>query len=451
MQLYIRRILLVISCMAFAIIAPLIILYAMGYRPGTSSLLAPPVGVALVEATPRKAIVEVNGKSYGTLPRSIPNLVPGQTTIRVTKEGYTPWEKRMEIKPATATDVRSIKLIPSIVDRDTLHEDSVMFTATPSSSFIATVNSAKKLAIYDDTGLPITNELPLQHIPTTLAWSPNETYLLAFFPKQPTEVFRIENKKIEQLKNKLPRGSTNVHWDPTKVGKVFFLTPEQSLVSYATASGVSETILSRVNTYAIHNRTLIIQTLDNSFVLKQIGSANETILFPDTKKGIQKIIPSSNEYIAILYVDGELQLATKQGEMRHIASGIHGATWSPNGSTLLIQSSSEELNVYIPEGFSPSGIPSGELHLVARLSHPLIPLGWLPDSQHILYETNGNIILSEIDTRDHAIQNTILKAGVPNSPVTVEVEQEGKSVLALQKNSENQSLVRAWLVTKEDR
>lgn len=448
MRLYARRMLLLVSCVAFAIIAPLIVLYAMGYRPGISSPLSPPVGVAMIEATPRKAIVQVNGILIGILPRSIPNLLPGTTHIRVTKEGYTPWEKRIEIRPATATDVRSILLIPSIFDRDSVVPDSTVFAVSPTSLRIATVHSNKKLTIYDDMGLAITNQLTLSQMPIELSWSPGGSYLLASFPKKTYELFHMEGNVVERIKGAPPKGSTHVQWNPREIGILFFLNESHSLVSYSVSSDIHEIIMNNIATYATHNRNIIIQTLDNVLVTRQGGAASTTVMLSDTKKSIQNIIPGGNGFIALLFSDGQLQMVTAKGELRHVAFNVRKAIWSGNGTTLLIQSSSEDMNVYIPEGTG-SVIPAEALHLVVRLSRPITALGWLPDSQHILYEANGNIILSEIDTRDHAMTHTIQQAHVPNTHVTI--EQDGKSILALQKVGGKQSLVRTWLVTKEDR
>lgn len=449
MRLYARRMLLLVSCIAFAIIAPLIVLYAMGYRPGISSPLSPPVGVAIIEATPRKATVQVNGTLIGTLPRSIPNLLPGTTHIRVTKEGYTPWGKNIEIRPATATDVRSILLTPSIFDRDILLSDSRVFATSPTSSRVAIVHSNKKLTIYDDTGLTITNQLTLSRMPIELLWSPDGSYLLASFPKKTYELFHMEGNAVERIKGALPKGSAHVQWNPREIGTLFFLNESHSLVSYNAFSGMYETIMNSIATYATHNRNIIIQTLDNVLVTKQGGTASTTVILPDTKKSIQNIIPGGNGFIALLFSDGQLQMVTTKGELRHVAFNVRKAIWSKSGTTLLIQSSSEDINVYIPEGTTRSAIPAEELHLVVRLSRPIMALGWLPDSQHILYEANGDIILSEIDTRDYAITHTIQQDFVPNTHVTI--EQDGKSILALQKVGGKQSLVRTWLVTKEDR
>lgn len=449
MKLYIRRILLVLSVFCFVIIAPLIVLYAMGYRPGASLTIAPPVGVAIVDAKPRKATVEVNGVVHGTLPRSIPNLLPGFSTIRVTKDGYIPWNKKIEIKPGTATDLRAIQLIPSALDNETILQNTTVFSVSPTESFIASISTAKKLQVYDESGLAITSAVAMQKNVASLSWSPDESYILATFQDKTYEVFHIQGASLERVKSTALQGNSHIEWDPTKIGNVFFITPKHSVVSYSVVTGTLLQIQNNIIAYATHKRNVLMQNLDNSLVSKRIGSSTETVLITDTKKGIQKIIPSSSNHIALLFDDGELAITTEDGTLRRIAIGVQTAMWSANGNTLLIQSADGELDVYMPDGVPQNDMPSRELHLVVRLSKSIKPIGWLPDNEHIAYQTDDHIIFSEIDTRDHAVTNILQKNAPTNS--TPYISSDGKSIVSLIKDGDTTSLVRTWLVTKEDR
>lgn len=443
MQLYIRRILLTLSCLAFAIIAPLIILYAMGYR---GSL----VGVALVEATPRRASVEVEGEQYGTLPRSIPNLSPGVTTIRVTKEGYRAWEKNINIQPGISTDLRSIQLLPERIEQETVIQTSTLFALSP-TSLIASVSEKGALEIYSPTGEAMTKPVLLSSTqsPTKLVWSPDSMFILVSFPKDTYEVFRVSGEILERIPSNILNGNKDVQWDPTNSGKLFCITSDQTLVSYNVSTKAIETVTSSINTYAIDHQTLVFQTTDTALWEQRIGSKEKKQIITDTGKSMRSIVPGGSSFRALLFADGTLQLVTKQGERQTIAQQSQRVLWSPNGTTLLVQTDKGELHTYLPEGISRNEVPADELHLVVRLSTPITPLTWLPDSQHILYETNDMLIHSETDTRDYAITTAIQEHIL--HPQVISIEEDGKSILSLQTNRNTSSLVRTWLVNTEDR
>jgi hypothetical protein len=103
-----RKMLLFTSTVVFLSLAPLVILYAMGYRLASSTIDPIPVGVLLVETKPRRATLEVDGKIIGETPRSISNLPPGEVRVRVSKAGYIPWEKMITIEPGMVTETRHL-------------------------------------------------------------------------------------------------------------------------------------------------------------------------------------------------------------------------------------------------------------------------------------------------------------------------------------------------------
>ncbi len=443
MKLYIRRILLIVSCVVFAIVAPLIILYAMGYRGEL-------VGVAIIDAVPRKAIVEVNGKIYGTLPRSIANLLPGQAIVRVTKEGYASWEKKMQIKPGAATELRSIQLLPSTMDRDVLVTNSVLFALSPTSGFIASVDTKNNLTLYDDAGGAITSPILLSGRPITLSWSPNEAYLLVTYTKQTYEIVRIERNALQIIPAPALAGSISATWDSTTTGRLLAMGKKRSLIAYDITTKTTQQLAQNINAYAISGRSVLVQTLENELISKRIGNTETQILVHDTTKDAQNIIPGANGAIALLSADTELRLVTRQKELRHIAFAVQEALWSPDGTTLLIQTSDGALHTYVPEGTDTGNTKPGELHLLARLSRPITDPQWLPDGNHILYSVDGSLIFSEIDTRDHAITNTIDTAYGTHQYAAI--ESSGKSLLYIQqKEKEPSSLVRSWLVVDSDR
>ena len=442
MKLYIRRILLIISCVLFAIVAPLIILYAMGYRGEL-------VGVAIIDAAPRKAIVEVNGKLYGTLPRSIPNLLPGRVAVRVTKEGYAPWEKKIEILPGAATELRSIQLLPSNMDRDVLIPQSALFALSPTSRLLASVDAKNNLTIHDDTGVALTSPLPLSGNPTAISWSPNEAHLLITHTKQTYEIIQLDRSALQTVSAPAMVGGSSVAWDPSTTGRILLIDKKRSLIAYDIRTKEIEQVAQNINAYAISGRTLILQTIDNTLTSKRIGSTETQIHASDTQQGAQKIIPGSNGEIALLLGNNELTLVTKQKQIHHIAFGVQEAAWSPDGTTLLIQTADGALHTYVPEGANTGSTAPGELHLVARLSRPITNPQWLPDGNHILYGVDNNLIFSEIDTRDHAITTTIDTAY--NASQYAAIEANGQSLLYIQKEKEPRSLVRTWLVVEGDR
>lgn len=102
MPLWKRRIYFYTMVVVFLVIVPIIAFYAAGYRfdsgfevvsTGGMYVYAPLSGATIT-------IDEEKEKETGTFQKSwfVQNLTPGDYSVRVTKEGYHPWSKGVEVK-----------------------------------------------------------------------------------------------------------------------------------------------------------------------------------------------------------------------------------------------------------------------------------------------------------------------------------------------------------------
>lgn len=436
---------LFISYTTFVIIAPLVILYAIGYRPQVSSPIPRPVGVILADATPKRAQITVNEKEYGTLPRSVPDVEPGMARVQVAKEGYITWQKTLEVKPTQATDIRSIRLLPTTPDTDILAPNIRLFAMSPNNLLIAGVTTKNTLLLMDDTGV---NTLPAEQLterPTALTWSPDGTHLLLTFPKNTYQVVRISDTAMTSLPTKDLTGLTNLIWSPTTANTLYGMDKAKAVVSYSLSTGIKEVFVKNVTAYTISNRTMYYQTFENKLVSEQIRSRDPRVLIDDTGKTLKQISVSSEGTLALLFGDGELIIQKTDGERVSIAPLAENMSWSPDGQLLLVATTPTELNIYNVDNERLFAVPQGQLQLITRLSQPITHPQWFSDSLHILYQTNSTIFLSEIDTRDHAIA---LPVDTTKFSFPVSTADDSESVVYL--NQEG-ALVKMWLLVEEDR
>src|SRR5687768_13339880 len=147
MDLIIRRLLLGTSIILFLVIAPVVVLYALGYR---ENIITGPtaVGVLLLVAIPQEATVAVNDRAYGTTPESISNLKVGEVAVAVSKEGYRSWQKNLPILPARATEARSIRLFLENPPTQTLAKATKKFALAPNRTLLAWTDTSNNLHVH---------------------------------------------------------------------------------------------------------------------------------------------------------------------------------------------------------------------------------------------------------------------------------------------------------------
>ncbi|HEX7455970.1 MAG TPA: PEGA domain-containing protein [Candidatus Nanoarchaeia archaeon] len=90
-----------LSIIAFLVIVGIItvgiVLYAQGYRPNFKEKSIEATGIVSIKSTPNQARVFIDGEEKGTTNIDIPDLKPGKYTIKIVKEGFSNWEKNVDV------------------------------------------------------------------------------------------------------------------------------------------------------------------------------------------------------------------------------------------------------------------------------------------------------------------------------------------------------------------
>lgn len=191
-----KELLIPLSILLFLFVGTmLVVAYGRGYRIGFGQGKPELSGTGLLVATssPNGASVFINGH-LTTATDSTVNLSPGDYTVRIVKEGYFPWEKKLKIQKEVVAKAEAL-LFPVSPKLEGITASGVKNpTLDPSASRIAhTVasESARKNGVYilDMTNRPI---LTLQSASTQIAddtsdllseawllWSPDGQELIA--------------------------------------------------------------------------------------------------------------------------------------------------------------------------------------------------------------------------------------------------------------------------------
>ncbi len=107
-----RRIILYLIILFFILITPVIILYSLGYSFDWQQQKIVLTGGLYIKSTPKKATVYINDKPKKETPVFIKRLTPKYYQIKVTKEGFHEWSKKLKIESKLVTEVKNIVLIP---------------------------------------------------------------------------------------------------------------------------------------------------------------------------------------------------------------------------------------------------------------------------------------------------------------------------------------------------
>ena len=85
-----------------------IIFYARGYRPNLKEKSLQGTGIVSIKSKPQGAAVSINGEQKGTTDLDITDLSPGKYKIKITKEGFSTWEKEEEVKKEAVNLIEAV-------------------------------------------------------------------------------------------------------------------------------------------------------------------------------------------------------------------------------------------------------------------------------------------------------------------------------------------------------
>ena len=182
----------------FAVILVGLIIFGRGYRINVEQKSLNATAILVANSTPDGAKIYVNGQLKGATDSNI-FLPPGEYSIQIKKDGFTPWEKTMRIKGEWVANVNPnlFPLNPSLSPITSL--GIVKAVASPTGGKLILLTKAsdeQKSGVYqlDNNRLPLSIINPLKLIaqdsafgldynpdPATITFSPDEKQMLITF------------------------------------------------------------------------------------------------------------------------------------------------------------------------------------------------------------------------------------------------------------------------------
>ncbi len=109
----IRRLLLCSAILFFIVATPSILFYAWGYSFDWQNKKLVLTGAFYIKSNPKEAEVYLNDElKKGETPAFIKRLLPKEYQVKITKQGFHPWQKKLRVESKLVTEARNILLIP---------------------------------------------------------------------------------------------------------------------------------------------------------------------------------------------------------------------------------------------------------------------------------------------------------------------------------------------------
>lgn len=222
MPLWLRRTISLGFIGVFLVVAPLLALYSMGYRYHWGKHRFEQTGLILVDGTPQDARVLVDGIVRAAhLPAHIGGLGPNEYRVRVEREGYHPWERRLAVVGGQTTFADSVVLFRTGDPSLALPGSTGAFAVSADGTWAAVVRAREG---FDELWLAPLADVPVEYAivlrvpsrrdaPMALAWAPRGAQLLVTTPTDTLHVDPREPMTPHSLRAVLGRPPTTAQWE----------------------------------------------------------------------------------------------------------------------------------------------------------------------------------------------------------------------------------------------
>ena len=421
MNIITRKYLFLFFILAFVTITPLVSLYAAGYKFSFSGKILQKTGMLIIDSTPEGANIIINGEAQQKFinklrskilsktnkqnilktPAKIKGLIPGEYLIKLEKDGYWPWEKKLEIKPGNSTFAEDIVIfknnLPQPVDTGVIINNK----QSPNKKYIA-YTTDNKYHIFNNENEEVsyfekTTNLNFQT--NTIRWLDDTHILFDYF------LFSLNDwEKPKDLSKSLI--NTNLGNINLNTGYLIYIQNNNRLIKLDSKNEGIETILNSqkildyllkdnlIYTIEEQNKNVYLIVYDNKKIIRKINlNYDSTYTFVNTNHNLINIY---NTKFKTLYLVDPLDYF---GPLKETINNITESFWVNNDK--LIYHNDFEIWIYERNNFKKT--------ILTRISDRINNVLWHPSNNYIIYSTNESLFTIELDNREKHNTNHLIK------------------------------------------
>lgn len=463
MKLWLRKFIFFSALLLFFIIAPILVFYAIGYRYDFKTKAFRKIGMIIVESIPQNANVFLDNqyKSNKT-PTRLKNLFPGEYTIKVTKEGYSTWEKKLFVESKMVTWASNIRLFYQDPQISTLIEMPVVnFAISPDYEKLAFVQidqnfglwqldlssgKTKKLFPKSKDDLKKISENENSFLSSDILWSPDSKKIIfSWQQKENNKNYAIidfnDVNKIIFINDLFNFKIENIKW--ANSNQIYLLSNKNLYRLDLDSRSLSASLASEVLDYNVKENEIIYLSSDKQ--KKEVLLAKMSVNKKENEDAIMHLPQNENfefeigkEDMALLFGEkGKLYLVNiKSKKPEFLGEKVKEFKWSKSGNKLLYFNENE-VWFYAIKKEKEAIHPEYKLNtpnLLTRYSTEIKNAFWYPDEEHVVLILKESIKIVELDERDKRNSYEFSK----NLKVkNLEFDKDGESIYVIDEKSKN--------------
>lgn len=394
MQNKYRRAIFLAFIMLFLASIPFILLYTAGYSYNLKKNKFEKTGSLLANTITKDTILYLNGNPYYNKSEfRIKNLLPDEYDVKISKDGYFDWRKKLSVQSELTTFIKDIRLFKkSLAENVADREVKNIYPAPDKNKFVFASQDKKTkkytVSLFEASGENSKDILSLPQPPAEIVWSNGSD---KFFIQTPLG-YKIINQNSEDITPAFLTGNKvyNLRWDEKNNSQLFAQNADGIYkidLFFKTAAKIYSTV--KIANFAATADYVYI--VDGS-ALKQISLADRTVIGVPLERNNYKIESIIDKRIYLLNPAGNLQIFNLPLEAQSTPVLLANAkNFDVLGDNLLYYNDFE-LWIY---NFSDS-----KEEFITRIGEEIKKAQWLNGASDIIYISGNQLKIMELDKRD---------------------------------------------------
>ncbi len=331
-----RRILYLSFSFVFLVLAPLLVLFAKGYRTDFRHRQVFRTGLVFFTVRPRPDVVLIDSRPYSspTSPVRITGVVPGEHQLTIQREGYYTWTRMITVQPGTTTNLEAIQLFRDQTAKRVLSGVTALRLA-PNGHTVAALQSDRITILSTDGNQLASFIMPGETVPKDVVWSPNNTAAIITTEAGAGYLYQEHQSSLTSLPS-FPFAD-KILWDQRQPQTMYILG-KYALYAYDILSHSSSLLLSAVVDFTQAGDSLIVLQPDPAGLLLRERLRDGRIeTWTTLAENRLQFLFSPDGYVTLLAKEqNQLLLLRASGTPRQALtlSDVTYASWNRDGSRL---------------------------------------------------------------------------------------------------------------------
>lgn len=405
-----RTLLFILLVIVFLFVGPGMIMYSQGYRFDFSKMKYLETGGIYVKTNPGDADVSIdndykNRTSGFSRDVLVQNLLPGNHSVKIEKEGYYSWEKTLEVKEKTVSEAKYVILFSKENPFVSIDSDIKNFYPFPDGNRFILLTVSNELFSYDSEKNELKRLFNNKQTPyniSDIVFSPSGKMAYIKTESGLHYLVNLENPALSLIKN-FSSKTKDIFFDPDDEGSFYYQSNNQIFkVNVEKMTGTSLFKKEKVDAFTIADGYLY--SLENGGIIRTniLLNASETITvepFKTNANSQYKLVSMENE---LLLIENGKTVYLLNKETKSFDKKIEAASeirYTPFYDRVLFASDDEFYLLLLKDAETPFFKQAYSVISISKLSGKINDIKWL-NGDYFVYTLNGQLNISEIDNRD---------------------------------------------------